>query len=65
MRKIKWGNVLKAVVLIGCVVTILCDAYSLVFKLGTFTMYGLITHILAWFIGCNIYDDFEEQLAGN
>ena len=61
MKKIKWSNVLKAIILLACVLTVLGDAYYLIFKLGTLTMYGLATHLLAWFIGSNVYDDLEEQ----
>ena len=60
-KKIKWGNVLKAVVLVACVISILCDACTLIFTVGGFTWFGLCTHILKWVVAGFIYCDLEEQ----
>jgi len=61
-RKIKWGNVIKLIILIGCTVLILHDYYLIIFKLGMFTWFGVATHIFWWIIVYSILEDFEEQI---
>ena len=68
MRKIKWGNVAKAVIFIGCMVVVLHDMYMLSIgsmisgNLYGWTPLGLATFILCFLIACSIFDDFETQL---
>lgn len=62
MKKIKWGNVLKLIIVAGCILAILHDAYSVAFNLGGFTMFGLLTHILTWLVLDYICEDLEEQV---
>ena len=68
IKKIKWINVIKAVVFLFCIVMILHDLYMLTFaswisgELYGWTWYGLLTFILFCSIAGMIYDDFEEQI---
>lgn len=66
--KIKWWNVLKALLFIFCVGMILHDFYMLTIysfvsnKLCSLTWFGLITLFINIIIASAIYDDFEEQI---
>ena len=68
MRKIKWGNVVKAVIFIGCMAVVLHDVYMLTIgsmisgNLYGWSLLGLTTFILCFSIACSIFDDFETQL---
>lgn len=67
-KKIKWINVIKAIVFIFCISMILHDVYMLTVaswvtgKLYSWTWFGLLTFILFCSIAGMIYDDFEEQI---
>ncbi len=61
-RKIKWGNVFKAIILLNCIGLVIHDFYYITIKLYSWTWLGFITFILATVVGIVIYDDFEEQI---
>lgn len=66
-RKIKWINVVKAVLFIFCISMILHDIFMVTvygWITGShhgFTWFGFITFILFFMITGFIYEDFEEQ----
>lgn len=68
MKKIKWINVVKALVFVFCISMILYDTYMLTIgswingELYSWTWLGLITFILFFAIAGSIYDDFEMEL---
>lgn len=65
--KIKWMNVIKAIVLVSLISIILHDIYMVTIystitgNLYGFTWYGLITFILFCVISVNLYEDLNEQ----
>ena len=61
-RKIKWLNVLKVVMLMVCISLILKDTYVLITSFASFTLYGFISHVLAWSVSWVIYEDLEGQI---
>lgn len=61
MKKIKWGNVIKLIILVLSGYLVLHDMFMLVFKFATFTWFGLITFIGALFLISAILEDFNEQ----
>lgn len=66
--KIKWGNVVKAIIFLFCIGLILHDFYMLTIhsfvtgNLYGWTWYGFITFWIAVMIASLIYEDFEEQI---
>ena len=66
--KIKWGNVIKAIIFLFCVGLMLHDFYMVsisCFFTGQevcLTWYGLATLLLAMAVSCEIWDDFEYQI---
>ena len=68
MKRIKWGNVIKAIGFVFCIGMILYDTYMLTIgswingEMVGFTWLGLITYILFFAIAGSIYDDFEMEL---
>ena len=67
-KKIKWINVIKAIVFVFCISMILHDVFMLTIgswisgNLYGWTWYGFITFILFCAIAGMIYEDFEEQI---
>lgn len=67
-RKIKWLNVVKAVIFLFCITMILHDVFMLTVggwitgELYGWTWLGFITFILFCSIAGMIYDDFEEKI---
>lgn len=65
--KIKWGNVLKLIILVGCIVMLLCDLYTLAVypffsgKITSLSFFGTITFILNTIIISFIAGDLIEQ----
>ena len=68
MKKVKWKNVIKLLILLLSIIVILHDLYMLTFaswisgQLYGWTWYGLLTFILFCSIASMIYEDFEEQI---
>lgn len=62
MKKVKWFNVLKLLVFIGCIGLVLHSSYVIICKVGLITSQALATYCLAWYLMSVIYDDFNEQL---
>jgi len=66
-KKIKWGNVFKAIIFLFCIGVMLHDFYMLTIysfitnQLAQLTWFGLGTLILAIMTASLIYEDFEEQ----
>lgn len=67
IKKIKWKNVIKFILLTICSYLILNDIYTLLIKpfivgySSTYTLLGIITLFAAIFIGGTIYDEFKRQ----
>ncbi len=67
-KKIKWGNVIKAVIFLLCIGVMIHDFYMLTIysfitnQLTQLTWFGLGTLILAIITASLIYEDFEEQI---
>lgn len=60
-RKIKWGNVIKAIILIGCVWIIGQDILTVLLTYARLTYFGILTHLLSWYVALSILIDFDEQ----
>lgn len=66
--KIKWVNVIKAIIFVFCISMILHDVFMLTFAswiTGNFygwTWFGFLTFILFCTIASMIYEDFEEEI---
>lgn len=60
-RKIKWGNVIKAIILIGCVWIIGHDLLTVLLTYARLTYFGVFTHLLSWYVALSILIDFDEQ----
>lgn len=60
-RKIKWGNVIKLLILILCVALVIHDMFVLCFMFAQFTYFGIATYIGALILISLIYEDFYEQ----
>lgn len=66
-KKIKWGNVGKAIIFLFCVGIMIHDIYMLTIhsfvtsELCGWTWYGFITFLMAYVIAVAIYLDFEQQ----
>lgn len=66
--KIKWVNVVKAIIFVFCISMIFHDLFMLTIgswitgTLCAWTWFGLLTFILFCSIACMIYADFEEQI---
>ena len=67
-KKIKWINVVKAIVFVFCISMILHDVFMLTIgswisgNLYGWTWFGFLTFILFCGIAGIIYEDFEEQI---
>ena len=67
-RKIKWGNVIEAIIFLFCIGLLVHDFYMLTIhcfitnQLTQLTWFGLITNVLAIMTVVVIYEDFEEQI---
>ena len=59
--KVKWGNVVKLMILLFCIGLIIHDLICLAFMFGMLTWFGVATHVLCWLIIGTIWEDFEEQ----
>lgn len=65
--KIKWGNVLKLIILQSCAIMFLHDLYTLAIypffsgKIVSLTLFGTITFILNLIIIAFIIDDLVDQ----
>lgn len=68
-RRIKWGNVFKALILIACLAFMLHDFWMLTFhswftgELVGWTWYGLITFFIIMGTASLLWEDFEEQFS--
>ena len=60
-RKIKWGNVIKLLILTLCLVDIGYMLFQLLVKMGQLTYLGLASFILDLFIISAILEDFNDQ----
>lgn len=67
-KKIRWGNVIKAIALLICIGVIVKDIYMLTlysFITGNyvgFSWLGLVTSVSCFLIGLCIIEDFAEQM---
>ncbi|MBP5426694.1 MAG: hypothetical protein J6Y29_02180 [Clostridiales bacterium] len=61
MKKIKWFNVIKLVILIASIGLIAHDFWFLIIGYG-FTWFGLFTNIMAWFLIGDIIENFKEEI---
>lgn len=60
-RKIKWGNVIKLLILTLCTGDVAYMLYQLLIKMGQLTYLGLASFILDLFIISLIIEDFNDQ----
>ena len=67
-KKIKWGNILKFMILISCLLLIINDIFMITIygwitnNMASLTWFGFGTFVLALVIAILILDDFDEQL---
>lgn len=61
MKKIKWRNAIKLLMLIGVTSLVISDMYKIIIGYS-WTWLGFITFILSCIVIGTIIDDFEEQL---
>lgn len=62
MRKVKWENVIKLIVLIISLIFVANDGYLVIFKSYQWTWLGLFTFLPVLYIAVAIMDDFYEQI---
>lgn len=60
--RISYKRVWLLLVFISCCGIILHDLLSIAFSLKYFTLFGFITHLLAWYVANNIYNFFLDKL---
>lgn len=65
-RKIKWGNVIEAIIFLFCIGLMIHDIIIVIYALlhnqiAMFTYFGLATFIFAGGFAYVIYEDFKEQ----
>lgn len=60
--RISYKRVWLLLVFISCIGIITYDLLSIAFSLKCFTLFGFITHLLAWYVANNIYNFFLEKL---
>jgi hypothetical protein len=71
MKKIKWGNIFKTILFIGCLYMVLYDFYYIVIypfittKITTFTWIGLITCILSVSYIHLFIEEVVDYMKGN
>ena len=59
MKKIKWFNLIKLLILVASIGLVIHDYCLLIIGYG-FTWFGLATNIMAWFLIGSIIEDFEN-----
>ena len=62
MRKIKWENVIKTIMLIFLFIVIIRDCYLVIFGSYQWTWLGVFTFMISLYLFVSIIDNFYEQI---
>ena len=61
MKKLKWKNMLIALIFISSIVFIIIDLVKIIAGYS-YTSFGALTGIIAIYISCSCYEYLEEQI---
>ena len=63
VKRINYKNIWLLFVFVCCIGIIIHDLISIIFLFKCFTLYGFLTHLLAWYVMNDIYNYFLEKIA--